>query len=143
MHDRLGRVVAHRALLDAGRAGLEAVEHVHAERVASLKLRIADLQTATIIAGPDRKRESFKDHELGYTVWHEEGQADCDSVFRGRSRGRGREFLNWIYESHRPMLIHAHQVSSILIEIDGEWVACESYVSVGLRKRANGRVAVV
>ncbi|HVN41223.1 MAG TPA: nuclear transport factor 2 family protein [Steroidobacteraceae bacterium] len=79
------------------------------------------------------------DQELGYGIWHEDGEADYGPIFRGR----GRAFVDWVCEQHRPMVAHAHQVSNTLIELDGHRAASESYVNIVLRYRADGRLMEV
>jgi len=68
------------------------------------------------------------DAELGYSVWHENAQVDYGSVFKGT----GREFIDWVCEFHRGLVSHHHLVSNILISIDGDVAASESYIDTAL-----------
>lgn len=76
------------------------------------------------------------DHALGYSVWHADGTADYGPIFNGG----GREFVDRVCEMHRPMIAHSHQVTNILIELDGERAASESYVTAALRYLLDGRL---
>lgn len=70
------------------------------------------------------------DIPLGHSVWHEDGFADYgESVYRGNGRG----VIDHICAQHRQTLHHSHQVSNILIELDGDRAGSESYVTANLR----------
>lgn len=70
------------------------------------------------------------DAELGYTIWHADGIADYGKeVFQGK----GRDFIDHVCAQHRRTLMHSHQVTNIIIELDGNTAASESYVTATLR----------
>ena len=70
------------------------------------------------------------DAELGYTIWHDDGLADYgDGVYRGSGRG----FIDFVCAQHRHALTHTHQVTNIVLELDGSKAASESYVFSVLR----------
>ncbi len=72
------------------------------------------------------------DAELGYTIWHEDGEADYgEPIYRGSGRG----FIDWVCATHRTMLFHSHQVSNIIISLDGDRAGSEAYVTATLRFR--------
>jgi hypothetical protein len=80
------------------------------------------------------------DTELGYSVWHEDGEADYGMHFRGSGRG----FVDFALEAHhRLMLAHSHQVANIIIALHGDRAESESYVKVALRQRMDGRLMEV
>jgi hypothetical protein len=57
------------------------------------------------------------DEKLGYTVWHEDGTADYGAdIYQGSGRG----FIDWCCESHRHALSHSHQMTNVIIELDGD-----------------------
>ena len=73
------------------------------------------------------------DKEMAYRVWHEDGTADYDAIFEGTGHG----FVDWVWEAHEPMDAHSHQMTNILIEVDGDGATSATYAIVTLRtKRA-------
>jgi hypothetical protein len=77
------------------------------------------------------------DTELGYSVWHEDGEADYGVHYRGTGRG----FVDFTLEvHHRLMLAHSHQVTNIIIALHGDAAESESYVTATLRQRTDGRL---
>lgn len=76
------------------------------------------------------------DHELGYAVWHEDGTADYgEAVFQGS----GRDFIDHVCRQHSQLLVHSHQVTNIVIELDGERAGSEAYVTANLRMERGGK----
>jgi hypothetical protein len=72
------------------------------------------------------------DVPLGHSIWHEDAIADYgETVYQGEGRG----VIDLICANHRKALHHSHQVSNILIELDGDRAASESYVTATLRIR--------
>ena len=76
------------------------------------------------------------DHALGYAVWHEDGTADYGpDIFQGTGRG----FVDHVCAQHAGTLGHSHQMSNIIIEIDGDKAASESAVMATLRIERDDR----
>lgn len=70
------------------------------------------------------------DPELGYSIWHDDGTADYGAdVYQGSGRG----FIDHVCKQHQGLLSHSHQVTNIIIELDGEHAASEAYVFATLR----------
>ena len=71
------------------------------------------------------------DHRLSCSVWHPDGTA----FYSGLYEGSGAGFVDWVFELHRGMAGHSHQVTNVLIELgpDGCHAASEAYVTVRLR----------
>ena len=70
------------------------------------------------------------DAELGYSIWHEDGIADYGAdVFQGS----GHAFIDHVCAQHRRTLWHSHQVTNIIIELDGDRAGSEAYVTANLR----------
>lgn len=70
------------------------------------------------------------DVELGYSIWHDDAVADYGpDVYQGTGRG----FIDHVCEVHRHTLHHSHQVSNIIIQLDGDTAASEAYVTGTLR----------
>jgi hypothetical protein len=76
------------------------------------------------------------DAELGYSVWHEDGVADYEAYYSGTGRG----VIDQICAHHRSLLGQSHQISNILIELNGERAGSESYVTATLRIRDGERL---
>ena len=70
------------------------------------------------------------DHEQGYAIWHEDGTADYGAeVWQGSGRG----FVDQVCVQHSGLLRHSHQVTNIVIELDGDRAGSESYYTTALR----------
>lgn len=77
------------------------------------------------------------DTALGHSIWHEDGYADYGAdVYQGPGKG----VIDLICTQHRHTLHHSHQVSNILIEIDGERAGSEAYCTANLRLEREGRL---
>ena len=73
------------------------------------------------------------DVALGHSIWHEDGYADYgEAIYQGPGRG----VIDLICEQHRQMLHHSHQVTNILIDLDGDRAGSEAYVFLALRLEA-------
>jgi hypothetical protein len=72
------------------------------------------------------------DRALADTVWHVDGTADYVGMFDGTADG----FLDWVWVQHEALYRHSHQITNILIEVDGDRAASEAYVTVALRIKA-------
>jgi hypothetical protein len=77
------------------------------------------------------------DHELGYTLWHEDSVADYGE---GVYHGSGRGFIDFVCAQHRRTLGHSHQVTNIIIELDGDRAGSEAYVTANLRVEQGGQL---
>lgn len=77
------------------------------------------------------------DHELGYAVWHDDGTADYGAeVYQGTGRG----FIDHVCRQHAQLLTHSHQVTNVVIELDGDRAGSESCVTATLRMEREGRL---
>jgi hypothetical protein len=75
------------------------------------------------------------DREQGYAIWHPDGTADYGpEVYQGSGRG----FVDQVCEQHARLLRHSHQVTNILIELDGDRAGSESYYTTALRMVRDG-----
>ena len=68
------------------------------------------------------------DKEMAYAVWHPDGTAFYDGIFEGTGHG----FVDWVWEAHAQMERHSHQITNVLIELDGDRATSEAYVTVAL-----------
>ena len=70
------------------------------------------------------------DRELGYSIWHFDGTADYGAqVYQGNAHG----FVDQVCAQHSGLLRHSHQVTNIIIEIDGDRAGSEAYYTTALR----------
>jgi SnoaL-like domain len=72
------------------------------------------------------------DRALCDTVWHPGGTGDYGAIFSGT----GAEFLDWVWPVHAAMRRHSHQITNVLVEVDGDRAISEAYVTVCLRNEA-------
>lgn len=75
------------------------------------------------------------DVPLGHSIWHEDATADYGASFY---RGPGRGVIDKICDSHRGLTAHSHQVSNILITLDGDRAGSEAYCTATLRMERDG-----
>lgn len=65
------------------------------------------------------------DRPLADSVWHPGGTADYGPTFQGTAAG----LLDMMWAGHAKLTGHSHQVTNVLIEVDGDEAASESYVT--------------
>lgn len=70
------------------------------------------------------------DKQMAYSVWHEDGTAQYFDFFEGTGHG----FVDWAWKVHEGMASHSHQMTNILIEVDGDRATSETYSVVTLRR---------
>lgn len=70
------------------------------------------------------------DVSLGHSIWHEDGWADYGADFY---QGPGRGVIDLICKTHGVMLHHSHQVSNVLIDLDGDRAGSEACCTATLR----------
>jgi hypothetical protein len=76
------------------------------------------------------------DISLGHSIWHAGGIADYGNFYQGDGRG----VIDLICAQHLRLLHHSHQVSNILVDIDGDRAGSEAYVTATLRHIREARV---
>lgn len=69
------------------------------------------------------------DTALGHSIWHDGGVADYGALYQGDGRG----VIDLICTQHRHTLHHSHQVTNIIIDLDGDRAGSEAYVIAALR----------
>ena len=62
-------------------------------------------------------------------IWHDGGTADYGEIFEGSGAG----FLDWVWPVHETFEVTSHQVTNILVRVDGDRATSETYVTVCLR----------
>lgn len=76
------------------------------------------------------------DAQLGYPVWHEDGEADYGVIYRGSGRG----FIDWVCDVHRTMLATSHRVTNLFINLEGDRAGSETYIIATLRRMDGKRL---
>jgi len=76
------------------------------------------------------------DRELALSCWHPGGTDEHTPLFSGT----GEAFVEWVWKVHEPMILTRHQLSNILIEVDGAQAWSESYWQVLLRIERDGKL---
>ena len=69
------------------------------------------------------------DPALGYSIWHDGAEADYGRIYRGSGRG----LIDYICEAHKKGTVHSHQITNILLDLEGDRARSESYVSSVMR----------
>lgn len=86
------------------------------------------------------------DRKLAESIWHSDGTTkfedayttgtDGETVHVGGFEGTAAGFLDYVWPWHEQgFLCHSHQVSNILIEVDGDSASSEAYMTACLRSK--------
>ncbi len=92
--------------------------------------QIADRQAITDLIYRYCRSVDRLDIALGHSIWHDGGYADYGI---GGYHGEGRGAIDQICAQHAQTLNHSHQVTNIVIDLNGDRAASESYVIAALR----------
>lgn len=68
------------------------------------------------------------DRDLAVGVWHPDGTAH----YIGTYDGTGAGFVDWVWPRHEALVAHSHQITNVLIEVDGDRAVSEAYVMASL-----------
>jgi hypothetical protein len=105
--------------------------------VTSVESTLADRQAIAELIYRYCRSVDRLDVPLGHSIWHDDGVADYGaSVYQGNGRGA----IDFICAQHGKTLHHSHQVSNILIDLDGDHAGSEAYVIATLRIRRGERL---
>lgn len=77
------------------------------------------------------------DAKLARSVWHKDGTAEYAGVFSGT----GEQFVDFCLDAHLTFAAHSHQVTNVLIELDGDAAMSEAYVTARLRSNGDRETA--
>ena len=69
------------------------------------------------------------DRALALQVWHPDGTAD----YLGQYKGLGSGFIDFAWRGHEKIMGHSHQMTNILIKVDGDKAVSETYLIASLR----------
>lgn len=75
------------------------------------------------------------DVPLGHSVFHEDSHARFPTY-----EGTGRGWIDKVCVDHLQLLNHSHQVTNIIITLDGAHAGSEAYVTAKLRSLENGGI---
>jgi hypothetical protein len=64
-----------------------------------------------------------------WQVWHHDATAHYENIFDGPATS----LMTWIFETHRSCEATSHQVSNVLIDVEGQSATSESYVTACIR----------
>lgn len=103
--------------------------------MSDLLTELADKQAITELIYTYCRAVDRLDVPLGHSIWHEDGYADYGADYY---QGPGRGVIELICENHTHLLSHSHQVSNILIELNGADAGSESYVAGTMRMERDG-----
>lgn len=76
-----------------------------------------------------------EDVTLGQSIWHEDSHADYGADFY---QGPGKGVIEKICTDSRQLLSQSHQVTNILIDLDGDRAGSETYISSTYRFEREG-----
>ena len=74
---------------------------------------------------------------LGHSIWHDDGYADYGADYY---QGPGKGVIDTICQHHLGLTSHSHQVTNVLIELQGDDAGSESYVSGTMRMEREGKL---
>lgn len=71
------------------------------------------------------------DKPMSYAVFTDNATANYYGIYEGSGHG----FIDWVWEAHLTMATHSHQITNVLIEVDGDSAVSEAYVTVVLQQQ--------
>jgi hypothetical protein len=77
------------------------------------------------------------DVPLGHSIWHADATADYGA---GIYQGPGKGVIDLICAQHAHLVSHSHQVTNILIKLNGTRAGSEAYMTGTMRLRKEGKL---
>jgi ketosteroid isomerase-like protein len=104
---------------------------------ASILRQLADRQAIRDLIYTYCRAVDRLDIPLGHSIWHEDGYADYGADYY---QGPGRAVIDKICQQQLSLLSHSHQVTNILIRLDGDQAGSEAYISGSMRLEKDGKL---
>lgn len=101
---------------------------------------LADRQAITDLIYRYCRSVDRLDIPLGHSIWHEDAHADYGADYY---QGPGKGVIDLICENHLGCLHHSHQISNILIDLNGDRAGSESYCTASLRMIRDGKLVQI
>lgn len=105
--------------------------------MSDLLTQLADKQAITELIYTYCRAVDRLDVPLGHSIWHEDGYADYGPDYY---QGVGKGVIDTICKHHLGLLSHSHQVTNILIQLDGDRAGSEAYISGTMRMEREGKL---
>jgi len=77
------------------------------------------------------------DEATWWQVWHPDATAHYEGIFDGPAP----DLMQWIFDTHRTCDATSHQVTNVLIDVEGRSAHSESYVTACIQSGGNVVVA--
>lgn len=74
------------------------------------------------------------DMSMAYDCFSADATVNYYDIYNGSGHG----FVDWAWETHAAMERHSHQITNVLIELDGDSASSEAYATVVLWMREGG-----
>ena len=81
------------------------------------------------------------DREMSLNVWHKDGTAEYLLGPDNKFKGTGAEFVEWVFKAHLNVTAHSHQMTNIIISVDGDKATSETYGLNSLYNAKTGSTA--
>ena len=104
---------------------------------AALLQSLADKQAITELLYRYCRAVDRIDIPLGHSIWHDDAEADYGADFY---QGPGKQVIDVICKSHDGLLSHTHNVTNVIIDLDGNRAGSEAYVYGTMRMEKDGQL---
>jgi hypothetical protein len=77
------------------------------------------------------------DIPLGHSIWHDDAHADYGADYY---QGPGKGVIDVICKHHEGLISHTHNVTNVIIDLDGDRAGSEAYVYGTMRMEREGQL---
>lgn len=99
--------------------------------------RLADKQAITELLYRYCRAVDRIDVPLGHSIWHEGAVADYGADYY---QGPGKGVIDVICKHHEGLISHTHNVTNVIIDLDGDRAGSEAYVYGTMRMERDGQL---